>query len=914
MAEKFTASHKTTTISSARFLILCFVIIALFVTLVGGVFYQYQKRTVIAAARTNLLMLADLKARQISHWRHEQISLARLLTSNSSLNEQIVSYLEQPQPELKEKIVRSLSPALNESKGHAIFFVDVEGNEQLHIGDITNIAEHVDQQQLTQALQQRQMFFGKVYHFHPTSSALVASHDNHLHMNLIAPVYRNNDPSEELLGALIFIIDPNHFLLPLMTSWPVASESAESILLRKVGAEIQRLTPVRAMPNQTALTTLHPPEGVATPGKFIKQGKEGFLTGYDYRQIAIFAAVKTVADSPWILVAKISQDEIIQPLKTLQIIIIVVTLLILSITAVILRLWWQQQQAQSQADYYQNELQSRTIITRLNNLTRFANDIILLCDEEGTIIEANERAIEAYGQPLDELRQKKLRSICDMGDDECSLLWQKLADNQEIQFQSQQFRCDNSTFPVEINANWIEIEDRKFLQAIIRDVTEREQAQERLTHQAEHDLLTGLPNRTLITALIKQALAKGLRNNTKTGLLLLDIDRFKNINDTLGHTIGDKLLTTLSERIKKTLRDTDTVARFGGDEFVVLIEDIQGISNLAILATKLSKAVCSPVFIDKQEMYVTTSIGISVAPDDATHSDQLIQFADTAMYRAKDLGRNNFQFFTSDMNAHTQERLHLETSLRKALDRNELVVYYQPQFDLKTQQIIGSEALIRWQHPERGLVPPNDFIPLAEETGLIDQIGQWVLEQACKQNKIWQQDGFTELTIAVNLSARQFLNKNLSKDVFSTLIETELAPQYLELELTESLLMYDVESSIELMNTLSNKGISLAIDDFGTGYSSLSYLHRFPIDKLKIDRSFVSPIGESNDTIIARTIIALAQEMRLQIIAEGIETEDQLNFLRQFNCHTGQGYLFSRPIPAQEFTELLQKLKKLSEP
>lgn len=914
MIKKILNSHKIESISSARFLIMIFIVISLFVTLTGGLFYQYQKQATITAARTNLIMLADLKARQISHWRQQRISLARLLTSNSSINDQIVRYLNEPTVEIKETISNALWPTLNESEGHTIFLVDNEGNVQLNIGDVYNEGEHIDHQQLTLALQQHQIGFGKIYHSHENPNDMAANHDNHLHMNLIAPIYLNNNQNNPSVGALIIVINPNHFLLPLMTSWPVPSESAESVLVRKAGDQIQRLTPVRGMPNEEALNTRQPPEGVASPGKYLREDKEGFLEGYDYRRVAVFAVIKKVADSPWILVAKVAQSETTKPLKTLQLIIFVVTAIILSITAIILRLWWLQQQAENQAAYYQNELQNRTIISRFNNLTRFANDIILLCDEEGTIIEANERAIEAYGQTLDELRQKKLRSICDMGDEECSLLWHQLAHNTEIKFQSIQFRGDNSTFPVEVNANWIEIEDRKLLQAIIRDVSERELAQERLTHQAEHDHLTGLPNRTLITALIKQALAKGVRNNTKTGLLLLDIDRFKNINDTLGHTIGDKLLTTLSERISKTLRDTDTVARFGGDEFVVMVENIQEISNLALLATKLLKVICSPIFIDDQEMYVTTSIGISVAPDDATRSDRLIQFADTAMSRAKELGRNNFQFFTSDMNAHTQERLQLETSLRKALDRNEFVVYYQPQFDLNTQQILGSEALIRWQHPERGLVPPNDFIPLAEETGLIDQIGQWVLEQACKQNKIWQQEGFTELTVAVNLSARQFLNKNLSSDVFSTLVETGLAPQYLELELTESLLMYDVESSIRLMKILSDKGVTLAIDDFGTGYSSLSYLHRFPIDKLKIDRSFVSPIGENDDTIIARTIIALAQEMQLKIIAEGIETEEQLNFLRQFDCHTGQGYLFSRPVPAREFTALLQKQKILSEP
>lgn len=910
MVKRIFAPHKIGAISSARFLIMCFIVISLFVTLTGTIFYHYQKRATIASARTNLLMLADLKARQISHWRLERITHSRLLTSNSALNEQIVRYVDNQTPETKENITKLLSPALNESENHAIVLIDIEGNKQLCVGNITHCTDYLDQQQLTAALQQQQIIFGEIYHLHRKSAEALADATSHQHMNLIAPVYRNNDPTKELIGGLVFIIAPNNFLLPVMKYWPVASESAESILVRKAGEVVERLTPVRDMAHQHPFSAHLPPAGIVTPGSFFKQGKEGFLAGYDYGRIPVFAAVKKVANSPWTLITKVAQDEITQPLKTLQLIIFLVTMSIITITAFILRLWWKQQQAQSQAAYYQNELQSRTIVTRFNNLTRFASDIILLCDDSGMILDANERALEAYGLPLDVLRQRKLRSMCNMGDEKCNLLWQQLAENQKIKFYSNQFRSDNSTFPVEVTAYWIEVEDKKFLQAIIRDVSERELAQQKLIHQAEHDLLTGLPNRTLMTTLIAQSLANNEHSDSKTGLLLLDIDRFKNINDTLGHTIGDQLLKTVATRIKKSLRDTDTVARFAGDVFIVLVENIHDISSLATLATKLSRAVNTPIFIDQQELYVTTSIGISVAPDDAVQAGQLIQFADTAMYRAKDLGRNNFQFFTSGINVHTQERLQLETSLRKALDRNEFVVYYQPQFDLKTRQIIGSEALIRWQHPERGLVPPNDFIPLAEETGLIDQIGQWVLEQACKQNRLWQQQGFTELTIAVNLSARQFLNKKLSKDVFATLTETGLAPQYLELELTESLLMYDIESSIELMNTLSTKGISLAIDDFGTGYSSLSYLHRFPINKLKIDSSFIQPIGVSNDTIIARAIIALAQEMGLQVIAEGIETEEQLNFLCQFKCHTGQGYYFSRPIPAEDFTALLHNQKK----
>ncbi|MEA3466449.1 MAG: diguanylate cyclase, partial [Thermodesulfobacteriota bacterium] len=766
--------------SSKHFLLLYFTLFAVLVAMSGVLVYHYQKRSIIKAAQTNLTMLANLKSQQIGYWRQARIGNARMLMTNQRLLHNMQHYFVQPKPKIKQQIIQALRPALEANKDIAIILIDNRGNTLLHVGDLPHKQQHIDQQHLQLTIQQRQALFGKITHVHDDPHPHITDHRlnlPHFHMTLLIPLYHDNDSQGEIFGAMAIIINPNNFLLPLATSWPVPSASAESVLIRKLDDKIQRLTPVRFSKDSNLLCSRKPPAGVVTAGSYIQQDNEGLLDGYDYRRIAVFAMVKRVPNAPWFIVAKINRVEVLQPLTALVTVIIATCCTIITGAWLMLWLWWKRQQAVFQASQYQQQILQRTLSKRLDNLTLYANDIILLCNTDGIIIDANERAIESYGYPLEELQRTTMRSLCDITDAKCDQLWEQLDQDEGVRFDSMQFRNDGTTFPVEISARWIDIDGIRLLQAIIRDISDRKEAERLLTHQAQHDPLTGLPNRTLATDRLQQAVAKGQRNNTQTALLFLDLDHFKKINDTLGHPVGDKLLITLAERIQKTLRNNDTVARFGGDEFIVLVEEIHDIDNIAILANKLITTISKPILIDQHELYVTTSVGISVSPDDSMEVDQLIRFADTAMYQAKDLGRNNFQFYTRDMNAHTHERLQLETSLRKALDRHELVVYYQPQIDIVSGQITGSEALVRWQHPEQGLIPPNNFIPIAEETGLIHPIGEWVLKQACKQNVLWQQQGFPKLNIAVNLSARQFLDKNLSHKVFDILLQTGLKPQ-----------------------------------------------------------------------------------------------------------------------------------------
>ncbi|MDB5933686.1 MAG: bifunctional diguanylate cyclase/phosphodiesterase, partial [Massilia sp.] len=389
-------------------------------------------------------------------------------------------------------------------------------------------------------------------------------------------------------------------------------------------------------------------------------------------------------------------------------------------------------------------------------------------------------------------------------------------------------------------------------------------------------------------------------------------DRFKFVNDSMGHKAGDVLLMTVAARLRSALRDTDTVARLSGDEFVVILTEHEDQKLSVDIVQRLMDSVAQPVMLGSKEFFVTCSIGVAVYPTDGAPADSLIEHADIAMYRAKKLGRNNFQFYTPAMNEDAMERVRIEGALRNALERDEFVLHYQPQVDLASGEIVGMEALIRWQHPEMGMVAPSRFIGVAEETGLIVQIGAWVMRAACQQNQAWQQAGLGKLRVAVNLSARQFGAANLIADIRSVLAETGLPPNCLEIELTESLFMSDVTLAVELLHGMKALGINLSIDDFGTGYSSLSYLSRFPIDVLKIDRSFVAEITrDSNDAAIVASIIALAHNLKLAVIAEGVETEEQLDYLRRHGCDEMQGYYFSRPLPADEFEQLLRQQRRL---
>lgn len=456
--------------------------------------------------------------------------------------------------------------------------------------------------------------------------------------------------------------------------------------------------------------------------------------------------------------------------------------------------------------------------------------------------------------------------------------------------------------------------------ALVRDITERKNAEEQIAYLAYHDSLTGLPNNRLFKDRLKQGLEHAKRDNTLLAVMFLDLDRFKIINDTMGHGVGDKLLQVTSDRLLECVRSSDSVsinsdnpvsssvARMGGDEFTIMIEGLKSAQEVNKIARRITESISQPINLDGQDVYTSTSIGIALYPDDGTGVDALLKNADAAMYHAKDQGKNNFQYYNESMNQASSERLSLENDLHKALENQEFELYYQPQLSVTTGKVVGMEALIRWKHPEKGFISPVVFIPVAEETGMILQIGEWVIREACRQCVEWIHSGYRPVKISVNLSAKQLKEEKLNGMLAKILVETGMPVKYLGIELTESAIIGEPELALLRLNKIKEIGLQLSLDDFGTGYSSLSYLKRFPIDTLKIDQAFVRDIKTDHEAAaLVKAIISMAHSLDMDVVAEGVESQDQLEYLGACSCDTIQGFLFSKPVPAKEVEDMLIK-------
>lgn len=455
--------------------------------------------------------------------------------------------------------------------------------------------------------------------------------------------------------------------------------------------------------------------------------------------------------------------------------------------------------------------------------------------------------------------------------------------------------------------------------ALVRDITERKLSEEQIAFLAYHDSLTELPNNRLFKERLQHGISQAERHNKMLAVMFLDLDRFKLINDTIGHSAGDELLKVTSNRLLEAVRKTDSVAlnvagsnnsvaRLGGDEFTILLEDVVNLQAVVHIAERIIESVSMPMMLERQEVHISTSIGIAVYPDDGEQADEILRHADAAMYHAKSQGRNNFQFYTESMNKSSVELLALENNLHKAIENNQLCLYYQPQVSVVSGQLVGMEALIRWRHPEKGFISPGTFIPVAEETGMIMRIGAWVIREACEQGVRWLREGHRLHKISVNLSARQLKDEGLPNQIENILKETGMPANKLGIELTESAIILDPELALVRLQKIKQLGVSLSLDDFGTGYSSLSYLKRFPIDTLKIDQAFVRDVKiDHEDAALVKAIIAMAHGLGMDVIAEGVEMQEQLEFLGANACDTIQGFLFSRPLPAQEMEEMMSK-------
>jgi diguanylate cyclase (GGDEF)-like protein/PAS domain S-box-containing protein len=548
----------------------------------------------------------------------------------------------------------------------------------------------------------------------------------------------------------------------------------------------------------------------------------------------------------------------------------------------------------------------KTSEDQYRSLVEMSPDIIAVYDN-GRVEYINEGGCRIFGtiNPQEIIGQPISRFIPDpIMRDVKRLYMQTQNDSEKIKrFEVTMLKLDGSPIEVEMATKPILYEGRTVLQVIARDITERKKAEITIRNMAFYDTLTGLPNRNKFRKKLQELLSQD--NNEMIAVLFLDLDRFKIINDTKGHSVGDLLLKQVANRLVKAVQQAGMVSRHGGDEFIILLKNLDK-NQVTAMAERILLEFSVPLILDHQEFYVTPSIGISMYPTDGTEEETLIKLADIAMYQAKENGKNNYQYYSSNLSGLSSRKMELENGLRKALEQDQLLLYYQPQVEIETGKIVGIEALIRWQHPEHGLIPPNEFIPLAEETGLIVPLGKWILQKACEQNKEWQTSGISSVPVAVNISVRQLQDDNFVEAVANILRETELDSQFLELEITESI-MYNIDRSTIILNDLKKLGVKISIDDFGTGYSSLSYLKHLPIDKIKIDKSFMDDIvHHTNQGSIVKTIIDMGHNLDFAVIAEGIETEEQVLFLKRHFCKIAQGYYYSKPLPPSDVINLLR--------
>ncbi|MEG0861535.1 MAG: EAL domain-containing protein, partial [Pseudomonas sp.] len=535
---------------------------------------------------------------------------------------------------------------------------------------------------------------------------------------------------------------------------------------------------------------------------------------------------------------------------------------------------------------------------------------ILITDPAGYIVQANEAFSRVSGHAVTDVLDQLPSMLTVDEHQEAHLRYVLKQLNQRGTWEGEVWlkRRNGEHYPAWVGITAV-LDDEGDLASYVcffTDISERKASEQRIHRLAYYDALTHLPNRTLFQDRLHTALQQAERQKAWVVLMFLDLDRFKPINDSLGHAAGDRMLKDMAERLLDCVDEDDTVARMGGDEFTLLLQPRvtreMALNRAINVAEQILASLVRPFVLENREFFVTASIGIALSPQDGSELSQLMKNADTAMYHAKERGKNNFQFYQADMNASALERLELESDLRHALEQNEFILYYQPQFSGDGKRLTGAEALLRWRHPRRGLVPPGDFIPVIEELGLVVDVGDWVLKEASRQLKSWHQAKLRVPKVSVNISARQFSDGQLGTRIATILKDTGLPPACLELELTESILMREVDEAMVILDSLKKLGLSIAVDDFGTGYSSLNYLKQFPIDVLKIDRTFVDGLPEGEqDAQIARAIIAMAHSLNLAVIAEGVETHEQLEFLREHDCDEVQGYLFGRPMPANQF-------------
>ncbi|HED14410.1 MAG TPA: EAL domain-containing protein, partial [Gammaproteobacteria bacterium] len=901
----------------------------------GSLAYISSKNALTRQVLDHLDSVAAIQKKRIESIIEQNHERFLLVASRTQLRLSLDKYLADPRPEYRDQMNRILGDAgatIADFRGLFIQTLDgriVASTKPDLIGTV-----HADSKLFDDTHHGRRM------------DLLYRDKNGRLGSHLAGPLYLGS----RLLGVLV--IDSNiSNIVASTTDYHGLGKTGETLLIGRYGNDgAQFLTPAR-FDDQAALVRTVSGKDVKSPYIQVLLKQDKLLTDVvDYTGHSVIAVTRYIDMVDFGLVVQKRRDEAYAPISTLRnLLLILITLFSVvvifttiyiarSISLPISRLTRVATRISSgnlseRADVSTrdetgvlakafNQMtenlvedinERRQAEEKIQSLLKSAPDAIVIVEQNGDICLANLQVERLFGYSSTELPGKPVGILVPdqyLRLQESSSGMSSTDQDPETWTKDREFygvRRDGTEFPIEISLAPIKTNAGLLTTIVIRDITEHKQAEARLVQQANYDTLTGLPNRLLAADRLSQALAHAHRKELKVAVIFLDIDRFKNVNDTLGHSVGDRLLTEVASRLSESVNEDDTVARLGGDEFLIILTELRTLASAEIVADRILEALSQPFKLDERELFTSASIGITGYPEDSDDPDVLLRNADSAMYQAKDAGRNTFRFFTPEMNIQLLKRLEMESQLRYAMSKEELFLRYQPQVDIKNGRLVGVEALLRWNNPELGYVPPDDFIPLAEETGLINVIGEWVLMQACRMATTWQQRP-DSIRISVNVSAVQFRNTDLVGIVRNALEVSGLPAALLELEITERLLVEDNPNTSRLLEDIKKLGVRLSLDDFGKGYSSLSYLKRFPFDVLKIDRAFISGVTTNpEDAALCRAITAMASSLNLSIVAEGVETKQQWDFLATHGADLVQGYYVSKPLSAEDFDDFLTR-------
>lgn len=869
-----------------------FFAMAAVIIILAYVVFMFLAKNQTRATDRNLAEVAQLQIKNLNEWRNHQV-----LPGHNARGYGFPVSNKRFVPELSSAGTRSVPGHSRNSP-----LADDWSNPDIQsIGTLFSLTGRYD---LVNALKHKRIWMGSLKRMEQNPEGMRDW------VTLYVPFLKKTTAGKEA-GVRIHYVDPADSLIPMLSVWSNTGKTSKVFLFSRFGEEIVIL---RNSSTEKVVYPLSLNESSREQWlKKMSEGRSGIFHGLDYAGKRVVGYVEKIPDSDWSLMIKMDEREAYSHIQNMAWYILLIAFLMIIMSGSVIFFILRHRHMQHQTERLKMGLKQKALRQHYDYLSKYANDVIMLMDVNGMIIEANDRSEKMFGKVRTELLGKNIRTVFDLKDDSVfEEKWSELRREESLIFEAYGRHTNGSIFPVEISSRVIETEGRLFIQFIIRDISEKKKADEMIWRHANFDQITGLPNRRMFSERLFFETRKALRTHASVALMFLDLDHFKDVNDTLGHGIGDLLLKEASDRLRLCIRETDTVARLGGDEFTVILTDLDDFKDVERVAQNILRELSEPFTLEGQPVHISASVGITFFPEDAADTHDLMKNADQAMYAAKSMGGNQYHYFTQSVQEAVRQRMNMINDLHVALEKNQFQTVFQPIVNLETGAICRAEALIRWHHPVHGVINPANFVPLAEDTGLIQAFGDWIFLEAARQAAKWRKI-IPDFQVSINISPVQFKNEGIDTDVwFAHLKHLDLPPEAIVIEITEGLLLEIDDSITRQLLALRDAGIEVALDDFGTGYSSMAYLKKLDIDYVKIDQMFVKNLTvNEEDRVLCEAMVLMAHKLGIAVIAEGVETQAQLGQLASFGCDYVQGYYISGPLGEQEFDELIETTRKI---